>query len=54
MNPVITVLCTAAICCELENKPAWTGVFLIIAMLVAGWQNSRQWKLVKIWMARNK
>lgn len=47
MNPIIAVLCTAAICCELEQKSHWTGTFLIIAMALAGWQNYRQTKMVE-------
>ena len=46
MNPIIMVLCTGGICSAIQGKFAWTGALLIIAMLLAGWDNWRGNKLI--------
>ncbi len=46
MNPIITVLCTGGICSAIQGKFAWTGALLIIAMVMAGWENWAKSKLI--------
>jgi hypothetical protein len=44
-NSVVTVLCVAAICCQMEERPDWAGGILFIAFMLAAWHNV-QWARV--------
>lgn len=51
-NPVVTVLCTAAICCAIQGYKPWVAAFLILALLIGGWQNWINSKLAAKWLKR--
>ena len=40
-NDLVTVLCVAAICCQMEERPDWAGGILFIAFMLAVWNNIR-------------
>lgn len=46
-NPIVTVLCFAALCCQLEGKPGWAGPILFIALALAIWNNLEWAKVLK-------
>jgi len=54
MNPVIFVLCAGAVCTQLQGRDVWVGPLLVIAMLLALWENGLKAKLIARATARKK
>lgn len=44
-NGIVTTFCTAAICCAIQGWSGWMQAYLLMAMIIAVW-NNLQWAKV--------
>lgn len=51
-NPLVTVLCTAALCCAVLGNSPWAAGFLVMAFPLAMWQNWISSKVITKWLKK--